>query len=395
MNNVYEKLIEKVDEYKEEMINLSKKIHDYSEVAFKEHLSSAELEDVLEKYGFIVQRGVGSLPTAFKAVYKGKSEHPSIAFLAEYDALPVIGHGCGHNLIAPQSAFAAIALTKVLEEFHGTIVVMGTPAEETVGGKIILVDEGAFDDIDYSIMAHPSSVNEVGRKSTAITGIHIEYFGKSAHSSAPELGINALKAVINTFTSIDLVTQTLPEGINTNGIILDGGKADNIIPDYASCQFTVRAKTRDDLLIALEKIKEIVKASEILTGAKGKMEIEPIYAERYPNMTMELRYKKHMEFLGEEVNIANPVGKFGSSDIGNVSIKMPVIHSYFKIMEVAVNAHSKDFTELATSDNAFNGMIKSCKALAMLGADLIEDKGFRETAYEEYEREVKQKQVGS
>jgi len=391
MEIVYEKLIGKIDEYKGEMIEESKKIHDFSELAFNEHYSSEELEDVLEKYGFKVQRGVGSLPTAFKAVYKGKSDHPSIAFLAEYDALPGIGHGCGHNLIAPQSVFAAIALTKVLNDTYGTIVVMGTPAEETGGGKIILIEEGAFDDVDYSIMAHPASVNEVGRKGRAITGIYIEYFGKSAHSSAPEYGINALSAVINTFTAIDLMRQTLPEGISTNGIILEGGKADNIIPDYASCQFTVRASTRDDLLIALEKIKGVVKASEILTGARGVMKIEPIYAERYPNMIMELRYKKHMEFLGEQVRVASPVGKFGSSDIGNVSLKMPIIHSYFKINEVTVNAHSKEFTKSAISDNAFSGMIKSCKAIAMLGADLLLNKAFRENAYEEYEKEVKEK----
>lgn len=391
MEIIYEKLIEKIDEYKVEMVELSKKVHGFSELAFNEHLSSAELEDVLEKYGFEVQRGIGSLPTAFKAVYKGKSAHPCIAFLAEYDALPGIGHGCGHNLIAPQSVFAAIALTKVLKDIDGTIVVMGTPAEETGGGKIILINEGAFDDIDYSIMAHPASINEVGRKGRAITGIHIEYFGKSAHSSAPEFGVNALSAVINTFTSIDLMRQTLPEGISTNGIILQGGKADNIIPDYASCQFTVRASTRDDLLIALEKIKGVVKSSELLTGAVGKVEIEPIYAERYPNMIMEMRYKKHMEFLGEEVRVASPIGKFGSSDIGNVSLRMPIIHSYFKINEVVVNAHSKEFTKSAISDNAFSGMIKSCKAIAMLGSDIMVDKAFREKAFEEYQTEVEQK----
>jgi amidohydrolase len=391
MENIKDRLISKVDEYRDEMIHISKCIYNYSELSFNEYKSSKLLADTLESYGFSVERGLGSLDTAFKAVFRGKKGYPTVAFLAEYDALPGIGHGCGHNLIGPSSLFAAAALSKVLGDAEGDIVVMGTPAEETGGGKIILLDEGAFDDVNYSIMAHPSSINQVCRGGRAITDINIEFFGKSAHSSAPENGINALKAVINTFIGIDQLSQTFPEGVNTNGIILNGGEADNIIPEYASCQFSVRAKTRKDLLIVLEKINEIVKSSEILTGASSKITTEIIYAERYPNMAMELKYKEYMEYLGEKVEAANPWGKYGSSDIGNISLKMPVIHSYFKIMEEPVNAHSKDFAEMTTKDAAFEGMIKSAKALAMLGADLLTDKPFRDKVDIEYEMEVRQK----
>lgn len=391
MENIYKELIEKINEYKDEMINLSKTIHGYSELAFDEYKSSKVLADTLEKYGFSVTKGIGSLPTAFKAVYRGKKDHPSVAFLAEYDALPGIGHGCGHNLIAPASVFAAIALSKISSEFEGNIIVIGTPAEEIGGGKIILLNEGGFDDVDYALMSHPASFNEVGRGGRAITSIKIEFFGKSAHSSAPEYGVNALKAVVNTFLGIDQISQVLPDGVSTNGIIIDGGKADNIIPEYACCQFSVRAKTRDDLIIALEKIKEVVSSSEKLIGAKSKIDIEPIYAERYPNMTMELKYKEHMEYLGQEVKIANPIGKYGSSDIGNISIRMPIIHSYFKIMDNPVNSHSKDFTEMAITDNAHDGMINSSKALSMLGADLFLDKCFREKVNSEYQKEVRDK----
>jgi amidohydrolase len=384
MDNVRQRLIEKVDEYKEKIIYLSTKIHEYSELSFQEVKSSQLLADTLECYGFSVQRGIGSLNTAFKAVYKGKKNYPAVAFLAEYDALPGVGHGCGHNLIAASSVFAAIALSQVIREPEGNIVVMGTPAEETGGGKIILIDEGAFDDINYSIMAHPSSINQVGRGGRAITSIHIEFFGKSAHSSIPEKGINALKAVINTFIGIDQITQSFPEGISTNGIIIEGGKSDNTIPEYSKCQFSIRAKKRDDLLLVLEKIKEVIKSSEILTGARAEIYIEPIYAERYPNMTMELKYKEYMEQLGEEVNVADPTGKYGSSDIGNISLKMPIIHSYFKIMEEPINSHSKDFSEMAVKEAAFNGMIKSTKALAMLGANLLTDKYFRAKVDDEF-----------
>lgn len=384
MEDIRESLIAKVEEYKEEIIALSRKLHEYSELSLEEFKSSKLLADLLESHGFSVQRGVGPLNTAFKAVYKGKKDYPSVAFLAEYDALPGVGHGCGHNLIAPSSVFAAIALAQVLKEPEGNIVVMGTPAEETGGGKIILLEEGAFDDINYSIMAHPSSINQVGRGGRAITSIHIEYFGKSAHSSAPENGINALRAVINTFIGIDQISQTFPEGISTNGIILNGGEADNIIPEYAKCQFSVRAKRRDELLIALEKIKEVIKSSEILTGAKAKVFVEPVYAERYPNMTMELKYKEYMEQLGEKVEVAPPTGKYGSSDIGNVSLKMPIIHTYFKIMEEPVNSHSREFAALTLRDAATSGMIKSTKALAMLGADLLQDESFRSKVDSEF-----------
>lgn len=392
MENIHNKIIGKIDELKDEMIDVSKKIHGFSELAFNEKMSSSLLEDVMDKYGFKTKRGVGTLDTAFKAVYKGKKDHPCVAFLAEYDALPGIGHGCGHNLIGPASAFAAIALSKVLaDDLDGCIMVIGTPAEEIGGGKIILLDEGAFDDVDYSLMSHPAELNQIGRGGRAITSIHLEFFGKSAHSSAPENGINALKAVICTFTGIDSIAETFPYGANTNGIIQNGGEADNIIPDYAKCQFSVRANTRNDLIYALEKIKNVIKSIELLTGAKSKLEIEPIYAERHPNMTMEYKYKEYMESLGEKVNIANPVGKYGSSDIGNISLKMPTIHTYFRIMDKPVNEHSRDFTDISITDSAFSGMVKTSKALSMIGADLLLNKEFRDKADSEYVREVKQK----
>lgn len=392
MDSLHNKIIENIDELKDEMIDASKKIHSYSELAFKEKMSSSLLEDIMEKHGFKTTRGAGTLDTAFIAVYKGKAEHPCITYLAEYDALPGIGHGCGHNLIGPASALAAIALVKALgNNLDGSIMVIGTPAEEIGGGKIILLNEGAFDNVDYSLMSHPAESNQVGRGGRAITSIHIEFFGKSAHSSAPENGINALKAVVSTFAGIDSIAETFQSGVNTNGIILNGGEADNIIPDYARCQFSVRANTRSDLLTALEKIKNVIKSVEILTGAKSKLAIEPIYAERYPNMTMELKYKEYMESFGETVNIANPVGKYGSSDIGNISLMMPTIHTYFRIMDKPVNEHSRDFTDIAITETAFSGMIRAAKALSMVGADILLDKDFRDRVDNEYIREVKEK----
>ena len=195
---------------------------------------------MLKSHGFIIEKGIGGLETAFRAEYNGKGKGPTIAYLAEYDALPGIGHGCGHNLIATMAVGAAIGLKEVATHIDGRIVVLGTPAEESGGGKIIMLNEGCFDDVDYALMMHPCVNNMICRGGLAVRTMTVEYYGKSVHSSYPEGGINALQAVIQTFNMIDQFRALFPLKTNINGIITDGGKASNIIPDYASCEFAVR-----------------------------------------------------------------------------------------------------------------------------------------------------------
>lgn len=385
------KIFKEVENIKEDLVKLSKNIHENPETAFEEYKSAEFIKNLLRKYDFDVEEESGGLVTAFKARFKGNGEGPRIGFLAEYDALPEIGHGCGHNLIAAVSAGAAIALSKFMKDLPGEVLLIGTPAEEGGGGKIILIEEGVFDDIDYALMTHPSTENKVHRGGTAAADVDLEFFGVSAHSSAPEFGINALQGVIQTFNNIDHRRAMLPIGSNINGIITKGGVASNVIPDYARCNFTVRAKNTGDLKLILDEIIEIVRGVEKLTGAKGKLEMGKIYAERYPNYLMGEVFKKYMELQGEEVVYPDPHAKVGSSDIGNVSLIMPAIHEYFKITKTLINAHSIEFTEAAKSDYAHEIAIKASKSLAALAYDILTDENFRREIDEEFNNTVLKK----
>ncbi|MBB6479960.1 M20 family metallopeptidase [Spirochaeta isovalerica] len=375
-----------VDELYGEMVKTGRAIFDHPETGLMEYESSKRLSGILKREGFDVQVGLGSLPTAFKATKKGGDEAPHIAFLAEYDALPEVGHGCGHNLVGTGAVFAAVALTRLLPEFKGRVSVIGTPAEEDKGGKIILLEEGFFDDVDIALMAHPSSINQIGRGGRAITSLTIKYEGKQAHSANPSRGINALSAVIQTFNGIDANFQRFPRDVNTNGIILEGGTADNIIPGYASCRFSVRGATKADVETAVSGIRDIVASVEVLTGAEARIGEELIYAERYPNMEMEERYGAYLSDLGETVTKADPEGRFGSSDIGNISLAMPAMHPYFSVTDSAEPplAHTVEYGEMCNSDRAYEGLKKNVIALASLGRDLLADDQFRASVLNEF-----------
>jgi amidohydrolase len=381
--------LEKVEGIKSEAKALSLKIHQHPETGLQEHKACAWISESLTNHGFYVEQGLGSLETSFRAVRKG-SRGPNIAFLAEYDALPKIGHGCGHNLVGTGSVYAAIVLSKMLPLLEGTITVLGTPAEEDKGGKITLLEEGFFQDVDFALMAHPASYSQIGRGGRAITSVFIEFLGKGAHSSNPANGINALNAVIQTFNGIDSQFQSFPRDINTNGIITSGGEADNIIPSYASCQFSVRGKTKRDVIIAVDRIKDIVRGVEAQTTAVAKIQVDSIYAERYPNMTMERRYGKYLQMLGEKVETADPNGRYGSSDIGNISLAMPAMHPYYKINDLIdpPMAHTKEWAEMAGSDRAHEGLYKNICALALLGRDILKDEDFRKRIQFEYKETV-------
>jgi len=385
---LYKEIFEEVEKIKDDIIALSKDIHGNPELGFNEHKALKFIKDLLKKHNFTIEENVGGLETAFKAQFKGKEKGPAVAFLAEYDALPEIGHGCGHNLIAAVSTAAAIALSKVMHDLPGEVMLIGTPAEEGGGGKIILLEKGVFDDVDYALMAHPNTKALIGRKGLATTDIELEFFGKAAHSSAPEDGINALQAVIQTFNMIDSIRAQFPLKATINGIITHGGIAANIIPDYASCKFCPRAKTVADLKKVLDKINITVEAAKTLTGASSKMSTGSIYAERYPNRVMDEIYKKYMEIQGEKVEYPDPDMKVGSSDIGNVSFKVPTIHPYFKIADPGVNSHSKDFANAAVTDGAHESAIKTAKALACTAYEILTNEKVREEIKREFDETV-------
>lgn len=377
-------IISKIDQIKDELITLGKTIHQNPELAFNEYNAVENITTMLIKYGFTIEKGKGQLETAFKAEYNGKGEGPVVAFLAEYDALPEIGHGCGHNLIATMAVGAAIGLREVINDIDGKIVVLGTPAEEGGGGKILMLEEGYFDDIDYALMMHPCVNNMIARGGLATIGIKIEYYGKSVHSAYPEGGINALQAVIQTFNMIDQFRALFPLKTNISGIITNGGKASNIIPDYASCEFTLRVDTVKDLKIVEGYIDHIVESIENLIGVKSNLEKSMVYTERYPNRCIDERLKKNIAQFGVDMKYPDPDMKYGSSDIGNVSLKVPTIHSYIKIADKGVNSHSMDFTKASNSSRAYEEIIKATKAMALTGFDILTDENLRENINKEF-----------
>ena len=381
-------IIDKIDNIEGELIELSNKIHEKPELSFNEYNAVKNIITVLERHGFNVEKGIGGLETAFRGEYSGRGSGPIVAFLAEYDALPEIGHGCGHNLIATMAVGAAIGLKEVANSINGKIVVLGTPAEEGGGGKIIMLEEGCFDDIDYALMMHPCVNNLICRGGLATRGIRIEYHGKSVHSSFPEGGINALQAVIQTFNMIDQFRALFPLKTNINGIITDGGRASNIIPDYASCEFSVRANTAKDLNVVVEYMEHIVETVEKLIGVKAKLEKSSMYTERYPNRFIDEKLKENIAQFGVDMEYPNPDMKYGASDIGNVSLKIPSIHSYIKIADKGVNSHSMDFTKAANSPRAHKQIIKAAKAMALTGYDILTDENLRKNIYEEFNNTV-------
>lgn len=391
MDNKKQKIVETVEAAREDLLKLSKNIHDNPELGFEEFKAVEFISETLEKHGFSVEKGYGGLPTSFRADAKGNGDGPTVAFLAEYDALNGIGHGCGHNLIATCAVGAFLGLSSLLDSVPGRICIIGTPAEEGGAGKVKLLANGAFDNVDYALMMHPSGggSNLVGRGGRAACTVKVNFRGKGAHSSAPQNGINALSAVISVFNQIDMARPTFDPQDNINGIISDGGTASNIIPAFASCAFCLRADTMKRIEDLIQLIKTCVANAERLTGAKGEVTWDDISAERYPSKPICQAFKDNMHELGIEMTWPDPKKQYGSSDIGNVSIKIPAIHDYLSITDDAsIQAHTVEYAEAAASPKAQEICLKGAKGLAMTGYDILSDPEFRKEIREYHDRQI-------
>ena len=373
-------IIQTIDRMQHELLALSHQIHDHPELGYEEHQAVASIRSFLEDRGFQVETPYCGLDTSFKVVKKGKGPGPRIAFLAEYDALRGIGHGCGHNIIATCAVGAFMGIASLIDEYDGEVSIIGTPAEEGGAGKVILLERGAFDETDYALTMHPSGggSNLVGRGGRAATRIRVSFHGKAAHSSSPSNGINALSAAIHVFNQIDLMRSTFQVQDNINGIILEGGTAANVIPELAKCEFSLRAETMLRIKELIRFVTSCIEHAEALTGAKAEVSVEPIYAERYPNKPMCQAFKNNMESLGIQMTWAEPGKLYGSSDIGNVSIKIPAIHDYLSITDdKTIQSHSKEYTKAAATPQADEICLKGAKGLAMTALDILESSEFR------------------
>lgn len=366
-------VIAEVETHKAELIAIADAIHANPEIAFEEYDAAELLSGTLEESGYAVERGAGGLDTAFVATLQGVKDRPRIAFLAEYDALPELGHACGHNLIATAALGAGLAMRTVISELEGAVQVIGTPAEERGGGKVILVDAGVFDGVDAAMMVHPANYNMTRRTSLTSHKAIVEFFGKPAHAAAaPDEGINALDALIQTFNGVNALRQHLRDDARIHGIITHGGKATNIVPDYAAAQFGIRAADVGYAQRVIAKVRACAEAGALATGARLKfMQPNYSYANMMPNPVLADLTDANMAALGIEVRLPSPKERMGSSDMGNVSQVVPALHSYISIGSEDIVGHTAAFREAAASPEGHDGMIKAAQFLAMTAIDLL------------------------
>jgi amidohydrolase len=373
------KLIRFVDEISNEMIKLSDSIHANPELGYKEYFASKLLSSKLEDYGFNVERGVAGLETSFVARKVCGSGGPKIAFLAEYDALPGLGHACGHNIIGTAAIGAAITLSTIASEagLNCEVMVFGTPAEEgavdNAGGKVLMIDE--ISKADVALMIHPSDRDSMRYRSLAREAFKIEFFGKAAHAAgAPHKGINALEALILTFVSINALRQHLVKGTLIHGVIVNGGVSPNIVPDYTCGRFYVRAEDVNYLMEVVEKVKRCAEGASLQTGAKYKFtKTANTYANFIPNLTLIKVAMENFKYVGvkppslEEIMQVEDVG---STDFGNVSHVVPSLEINVAIVPRGTPGHSVEFAKAAGSEGGHRGLILGIKLLALTGLDL-------------------------
>lgn len=368
---------------------MSDYLYHHPELGDQEYNSMKLLVEFLEEHDFTVETGIVGRPTAFKAVYDSKKPGPTIAYLSEYDALPGIGHGCGHNMIGTMGAGAGVLLSKVLDEIGGRVVVLGTPAEETNGAKVPMAEQGIFEDIDAAMILHPSDESYESGESLAMDAIQFDFRGKSSHAAAsPEKGINALDAAIQLFNGINALRQHVTSDVRIHGIIKEGGLAANIVPDKAVAQFYVRAKDRNNLNEVVKKVKNIAKGAALMTGAQIYIDnYELSYDNMVTNQTLSNLFTNNLLSTGI-AEIKKSKESYGSIDMGNVSHVVPAIHPYIGLDSPGLTAHTQEFADTTITENSHNILAKGALALAQTGYDLITNKEVFEKMKEEFYEKV-------
>lgn len=377
-NDSHQRALDAIDQHAPLLRNVSQFIHDHPEIALQELQSSAAAADVLEELGFDVERGIAGLDTAFRATF-GTDGGPHIAFLCEYDALPGLGHGCGHNLIALSALVAGIGAKAGLDGSPARITVFGTPAEEAVGGKVIMKNAGVFDDVDAAMGAHPGDSEswcptvEGSGEALACQAVTIAFRGQAAHAAAdPFNGINALDAVILTFNGINALRQHVKSDARFHGIIVKGGDAANVIPDYAEALFYVRAGTQTYMYELVEKVRRIAEGAGLMTGATLEFSFpEDASWDMITNYTLARALKANIDEVGLLLPEAKVEEGNGSTDWGNVSYVVPSVETSYPIVRGRCTWHSQDVVDAAESEFGYANTFLVGKAMALTALDLI------------------------
>ncbi len=363
-----------------DLVELSHAIHSRPETAFEEHYAAARLAEILSDNGMRVESGICDLPTAFSA--RAGDGPLVVALCAEYDALPSIGHACGHNIIAASSVGAAVGLSEVADDLGLTVLVLGTPAEEGGGGKIMMLERGAFADAHMAMMVHPWPTERLTAACLAVSHFDVHYQGKEAHAAAsPYEGINAGDAMAVAQVAIGLLRQQFRPGDQVHGIVLDGGQAPNIIPAHVSGRFMCRARNLDGLAELEPKVRRCFEAGALATGAKLSFDyLSPAYSHMEPDPELLAAYRANAEALGRSF-AADDAGEdlpTVSTDMANVSLVLPTIHPLIAIESNGSVNHQPQFASACATPSADAAVLDGAVALAWTAIDAASTPALRD-----------------
>jgi amidohydrolase len=374
-----------VDRDAEALVGLAHKIHENPELRYEEEKAAAWISELVAGHGHTVEKNLHGLSTAFRA-RAGKKGGPRVAILAEYDALPKIGHACGHNLIAAGAVGAFLAAAQVADKVGGEVVLLGTPAEEGGGGKIKLLEAGAFDGLAAAMMFHPFDRDILAHPALASVWLTFEFRGKPSHAAAaPHEGQSALTACLDTFRLIDGQRVHFRDGVRVHGFVTDGGQAVNIIPERAACEFSVRARDGKELARVRAIVERCGRAAAMASGVEVQIGARQGYRDMVNNHTLARCFGAHLETLGRKAHSEDARVGAGSTDMGDVSHAVPSIHPYLAIVgEGESLCHEHRFADAAKSERGMSTALLAARAMAKTAVELLADGALREQVRAEF-----------
>ncbi len=372
LKTIKQQAFAEIDLLRDEAVAIAADMHANPEIGWDTPRSAGLLTDYLEKHDMFVEKGVANLNCAFRASIPGRMDDGvGVALLAEFDALPGLGHGCSHNLIGTIAATAGIAVRRVLGDNPGNVYVMGCPFEEGGGGKIYMIDEGVFDVADVSLMWHGGNAVRVGTPNIAAASMNYTFTGRSAHSgNAPHEGINAADAAMLTFAGVNALRQHVTPDVRIHGIIDEGGVAPNTVPERSSVRMMIRAYHHEDLSALRERVHDCARGAALMTGTKLEIHEEPIYAERLVVPGMRKVVLENLSLVGLEMPDSDPQ-TFASADSGNVSQKIPHVTFTLPLDNEGSVPHTPSFAAACNTDMAWDALITAAKIMAASALDLI------------------------
>jgi amidohydrolase len=378
------RISERVDARAQALDRLALEIHGRPELAFEERFAATSLADYLESEKVSVERGAGGLETAFVA--EVGSGGPVVAILGEYDALPGIGHGCGHNLMGTAAIGAFLALRDTLDGVRGRVRVIGCPAEERGNGKVQLMKGGAFEGVDAALMYHPGDRDEIDPLMLAMVNLDVELLGRAAHAAAePHDGINALDGLVLGWNAMSALRLLVRSDSRIHGIITDGGKAANIIPDRAVARLMVRSPDNTYLADLRRRVLACFEGAAVATGAEIRPTWSDVCEVVSTNRPLAEAFAENARTLGRTMQARRPADTHGSTDMGNVTTVIPGIHPFLSITEGPVPGHSIAFTDAARAPRALQTMHLAAKTLAMTALDVLTEPGLLKRAKEAHD----------